>query len=145
MLIKSTFGDIAREMDRLFDTLVSTQPALVPTFPGRLAFPAVNISEDDRNLYLEAELPGLTLDDVEILATEQELTLKGTRNDQAPDNVRALRRERPIGSFERTLSLPVDIDVDRVEARLHDGVLSITLPKSPGYQPRKIEVHSRTS
>lgn len=150
MLIKSMFNanpfDVAREMDRLFESMMANQPAAyVPTARGRLSYPAVNLWEDDGSLYIEAELPGLSMDDLEVLVTDNELTIKGERRPTAPENAATLRRERGTGTFERTISLPVDINAENVEAKLHDGVLMITLPKAPAHTPRKIEVKSHSN
>jgi HSP20 family protein len=146
MPIKSMLNDIAREMDRLFESMLASQPAgFAPTSHGRWAFPAVNVTEDADALFVEAELPGMTMEDVEVLATEDEVILRGTRRDQAPQECRPLRRERPVGAFERTIGLPSPIDVDRVEARLQEGVLTVTLPRSPQAQPRRIDVRGRGS
>ena len=87
-------------------------------------------------------LPGFKMDDVEVLVTDDQLTLRGSRNAPAPEEGRALRRERAVGSFERTIGLPVSIDTERVEAKLTNGVLSITLPKAEAARPRKISVRA---
>lgn len=146
MLVKSLFSgrpfDVAREMDRLFDSMASAQPfGLVPAACGQRPYPPLNLWEDDANAYVEAEVPGMAMDDLEVLVTDEELTLTGTRGATRED-AQALRRERPTGSFERTISLPVAIDADRVEARLADGVLSVTLPKVAASKPRRVAVRA---
>jgi len=159
MLIKSMLNanpfDLAREMDRLFESMMAPAtvapggaraPAVfLPAARARLSVPALNLWEDEKNLYVEAELPGLTMDDLEVLATDDELTLKGQRRIPVPDNARALRRERGIGAFERTIGLPVGIDVERIEAKLTNGVLSITMPKAPAHQARRIEIRTTSA
>lgn len=142
MLLKAMFNNrlgVAREMDRLFDSMISSQPfGSVPAI--RSQFPAINVWEDQERLYAEAELPGLTMDDLEVLVTEDMLTVRGTRRIGVPEEVRALRRERAVGEFERSIGLPTPIDTEHVEAKLTNGVLSITLPKAAAVKPRKIEV-----
>ena len=146
MLLKAMFDNpagVAREMDRLFDSMTSSQPfGSVPTIRSRWSYPAINMWEDGEHLYAEAELPGLRIDDVQVHVTDDQLTVRGARQVEVPEGARSLRRERPVGEFERTVNLPSPIETDRVEARLTDGVLTITLPKVAAVKPRKIEVTS---
>jgi HSP20 family protein len=128
------------EMGRLFDEFFTEVPSWVPWDLGGRGFPAVNVWEDEQNLYAEAELPGLTMSDVEVFAKGNELTIKGERKPVQEEGTAYHRRERGVGPFNRVLRLPVDIDADKVEAKLHDGVLTITLPKAEAARPRKIEV-----
>jgi HSP20 family protein len=126
----------------------------VPVFPGfpRAAFvarsaasthefaPAMNVSETDSDYTIEAELPGFRMEDIEVAVLGDEVTIKGQRTLTAPDTATYLRRERRGGAFSRTFTLPEHVQVDKVAASLNDGVLLITLPKSPAAQPRKIAV-----
>jgi len=130
---------LRNEMDQLFNGLLEDRPNAVF---GRRVFPAFNVWEDDSRFFAEAEIPGLTMDDVEVVVMGNELTVKGERKDAARAGVTHHRRERGVGSFARTLRLPVEIDTDKVEATLRKGVLTITLPKAQGVLPRKIEVKS---
>ncbi len=145
MLVKTLFKsnpfDVAREMDRLFDSMIANRASgFEPNPRASFTFPALNLWENDDTVYAEAELPGLSMDDLEVHVTDGELIVKGQRQATNPDQARPLRRERPFGAFERSVQLPVAIDIDRVEARLHDGILSITLPKAEVSKPRRVEV-----
>lgn len=102
--------------------------------------PAVNVWEDDQSLFVETELPGLSLADIDVTVMGNELTIKGERKETLPENATYHRRERTVGAFARTMSLPVEIDAGRVTATLKDGVLMITLPKAEAAKPRRIEV-----
>jgi HSP20 family protein len=104
--------------------------------------PAVNIWEQDDALLVELEVPGLKSDRLEISVVGDELSVKLDRPDLEEEGVTYHRRERPVGSFTRVLRLPVEVDADRVEAELSDGVLTITLPKAESVKPRKIQVSS---
>lgn len=130
------FGRLRDEMEQLFGSLVEN----AQSFAGSRNFPAVNIWEDDENLYAEAEVPGLKMDDLELFVSGDELTIKGSRAESREDGASFHRRERGAGAFNRVIRLPVDIDGDKVEATLHDGVLLVTLPKSGAAKPRKIKV-----
>lgn len=130
------FGRLREEMEQLFGGLVENAQA----FAGSRAFPALNIWEDDDNVYAEAEVPGLKLDDLELLVTGDELSIKGSRSDTGEEGASFHRRERGSGAFNRVVRLPVDIDGDKVEATLRDGILLITMPKAVAAKPRKIKV-----
>lgn len=109
-----------------------------PSFGG--AFPPVNLWEDAGNLYVEAELPGMKLDNLEIYVQGGQLTLKGDRQTVTPEGGVWHRQERGAGAFSRSIELPVDVNADKVEARFEHGVLHVTLPKSEAVKPRKIVV-----
>jgi HSP20 family protein len=138
----SPLADLRDEMDRMrnhvehFFGSRSGRPALDPA-----GYPALNAWEDAESFYVEAELPGLALADLEIALTETDtLTIKGQRQEPALEAGSWHRRERAFGTFERTLTLPGAVDAERVEASLKLGVLTIKLPKAPELKPRKIEV-----
>jgi HSP20 family protein len=108
---------------------------------GAAEYPPLNLWEEDDAFFLEAELPGLDLKDLEIYVTGQDqLTLKGER--KAPTLEKSLqhRQERGFGTFPRTLTLPMAVDANKVEARLENGVLKVRLPKSEAAKPHKIEI-----
>ncbi|MCK6457277.1 MAG: Hsp20/alpha crystallin family protein [Phycisphaerae bacterium] len=144
MLSRNTVNPIHRlrdEIDQLFsDVLPSFQTwdpfGMLPT----RGFPAMNVWEDPQNIYVEAELPGLKMSDIEVLVSGDELTIKGERRDTTPESASVHRRERGMGSFARTIHLAVPIEHDKVAAELRDGVLSVTVPKAEAVRPRKIEV-----
>lgn len=109
--------------------------------PGQLAsFPPLNVWEDGDNLFVEAELPGMTMDDLEVLIEDNDLSIKGSRKVETTEDVNFLRRERGTGTFTRTVRLPIAIDTEHVEATLREGVLKIKLPKAAEARPRRIEV-----
>jgi HSP20 family protein len=104
-------------------------------------FPPVNVWEDSDAVHVEAELPGLDLKDLEIYVTGgNQLTLKGERKQNVPEKGVCHREERSYGAFTRTLTLPFNVDADKVEARFENGVLLVRLPKHESAKPRKITV-----
>lgn len=136
-------GRLRSEMDRLFGDLYETVAGNAPFgLGGERAFPALNLWEDDKALYAEAELPGLTMDALEIYVLGEELTIKGNRQATEGEEVTFHRQERGVGPFSRVLRLPTPVDAEKVEATLRDGVLSIMLPKEQAAVPRRIEVKS---
>lgn len=105
------------------------------------AYPALDLWEDEGQLYVEAELPGLNLEDLEIYVNrKRQLILRGERKRPEAQAGTWHRQERGYGKFARSLTLPLNVDPDRVEARFNQGVLTITLPKEEDALPRKIEV-----
>lgn len=93
-------------------------------------------------MFVEMELPGLELEDLEILIVGNKLTVKGERKRPSLDGMRWLHQERGFGSFQREFLLPERVEGDKVDAKLNCGVLTITLPKRAEDKPRRIEVRS---
>jgi len=161
--------ELRDELDRLWTSLTAAPPLHGwGVRPGSDTFPAVNVSESDDCITIEAELPGLDAGDVDIAVSGEELVLKGARpephqpsdpataetgaasgqaasrqgNGERHKAVTWHRRERGTGGFERRISLPGAVDSSRVEAKLVDGVLTITCPKAPERQPHKVTVRT---
>ena len=129
---------LQKDMGRLFDPTAAA--GLAPA--AAAAYPALNAWETADAAFIEAELPGMAMGDVEILATGRELTISGARKVAEPKDARWHRRERPDGSFSRTIALPWDIDPDKIAASLRDGVLTVTVPKAESSKAKKIKVQT---
>jgi HSP20 family protein len=125
------------QMDRLSSSYGFGEegwPTLAP------AYPALNIWQDGERVCAEAELPGMGLEDLEIYVTGgNQLTIKGERKQPEVQGTWH-RQERGFGAFTRVVTLPTDVDPDKVEARFHQGVLTVTMPKSETAKPKKITV-----
>jgi HSP20 family protein len=127
------------EVNRLFDRWGDGGHS----FGGPLDFPLLNLWEEDDAFHLEAELPGLALEDLEIFVTgHNQITLKGQRKAPTVEKGVQHRQERSFGQFTRTLTLPMDIDDTKVDARLENGVLRLRLPKSEAARPQRIQIKS---
>jgi HSP20 family protein len=103
--------------------------------------PSVDIVEQGGELRLTAELPGMKLDDVHVEIMDGMLHLRGEKRvdvDETKDNVRLV--ERSYGAFERSFTLPVSVDPERVRAEYTDGVLTVHMPKSEAAMGRKVEI-----
>lgn len=136
----SPFNELQREFGRLFNNVLSDFDA--SPVPCRAA-PSINVWEAGDNFYAEAEVPGLGMNDLEVFVVGNELTIKGRWNAERDDDQRVFhRRERQRGAFTRVLTLPVDLDAEKVNAVLKDGVLTVTLPKAETARTRKIAVKS---
>jgi HSP20 family protein len=126
-----------RELDRLSGDFTGS----VFRLPTAGVFPLVNVTEDQNNYYVRAELPGVKTDELNISVTGETVTLSGER--KLPDESEKAsyhRREREAGSFSRVISLPTRLDVDKVKAHAEDGVLTVVLPKAESAKPRQIAV-----
>jgi HSP20 family protein len=130
------FEEVQHAFD-LFDELTTAgRPQLSPA-----AFPALNSWSDEDHFYVEAEIPGMSLDDLEIYVSEgQMLTIKGRRAELRIDGANWLRRERGSGAFERRIQLPGPINQDGIDATLKQGVLTMKLPKAQEIRPKRINV-----
>jgi HSP20 family protein len=128
-------------MDQLFDAFAAPG-SLRMTWRSR-GFPAVNVWEDTECLYAEAEVPGVSKDDIDIQVQGDELTIKGKRKPMDEDDSVYHRRERGTGDFARFLTLPVEINASKVDATLNNGVLLLTLPKAASARPKQITVKAK--
>ena len=125
------------EMNRMFEGFFEDLPATRPYGAG---YPGLNAWEEGDDAYVEAELPGMGMEDVEVLVSGNELTINGERKIEAADGANWHRRERSQGRFSRTLTLPWEIAADKVEAKLADGVLTVRLPRCESCKPKKVKV-----
>ncbi len=151
MLVRFTpFNEVARlerEMNRLFNgtfgTHVATEKAHGEPLERGLWNPPVDVTEDANQIVLQADLPGVDQQGLDIQIEQNVLTLKGARNlPRAGETAGELYRryERVAGSFARQFRLPPTVDAEKISASLKDGVLTLTLPKRAEAQPRQIKV-----
>jgi len=93
--------------------------------------PAIDITEDSNHYFLHADLPGMSHENIDLIATNNVLTIKGERHENKESEIDGIKRvERHFGRFERRVSLPENAKTDAVSAEYKDGVLKITIPKS---------------
>lgn len=133
----ATFGQFGREMERFFNDFFPEGNAANAHVRG---FPALNAWEEGDSYFVEAELPGFTMDNIEVEVLGQDVTIKGKRELPARENVKFHRHERGHGEFSRVLTLPAEVNAEHVEATLKDGVLTVKLPKAEVAKARKIQV-----
>ena len=105
--------------------------------------PSIDVYENDTEIVVRAEVPGMDKKDIEITLTDGLLTLKGERKtDHEEKDEKVYMTETRYGSFCRTLRLPNDVKTDQVDANYKNGILKIVLPKQEAVLPKKIEVNS---
>jgi HSP20 family protein len=128
-------------MENVYNTLANGVSHIRRNYTG--VFPLVNLSEDDDNIYLTAELPGIDPQTLDLTVKNDTLTLKGSKKVEAEaNNVNYHRRERNIGSFGRSLTLPDKIQTEAVDAKFKNGILTVTLPKAAEAKAHQIAITS---
>jgi HSP20 family protein len=141
------------EMERMFDRFgfgvpafrrwFDMEPALRSEMTITMPNPAIDIAEDDKGYRLSAELPGMTEQDIDITVTDDMLTLKGEKKQEAEHKDKNYTMsERSYGAFQRSFWLPDGVDRGNIDASFAKGILTVNLPKSPAAtaQSKKIEV-----
>ena len=137
----SVFDELWRlqqEVDELFGSWSS--PLGIRSLP-RGSFPAVNVSQtpDRVDIYLFA--PGIDPKSLDISIQQNLLTVSGKRQLEAEDEAAYYRQERFAGEFRRVVSLPEDVDPERVQAKYVDGIVQIGVQRRESARPRQIEIH----
>ena len=107
--------------------------------------PAVDVTQDDEKFVLRAELPGVKAEEISIRAEKNRIAISGKRTIVHDDKATVRRRERGEGAFERSFTLPQPFDVEKIEASVVDGVLTVTVPKLAEAKPRQIVVKAGAS
>lgn len=112
-------------MQKYFDGF----PGLGSDFSSSFS-PKIDISEDEKNVYVEAELPGMKKDEIKITLQDNILTLKGEKKKvEEKKEKNFYRSERCYGSFQRSFTLPVEVDSEKVDAKYENGTLVLTMEK----------------
>ncbi len=130
-----------RFFDDIMSDLESELPEVGDAFSGRRFAPAIDVYEDDKQVGIKAELPGMTKDDVEITVENGVLTLRGEKEQTEEQEGKDYHRvERRYGRFERSFRLPEYADETSADATFSDGILTISLPKEETAKAKTIEV-----
>ena len=132
-----------------FETLFNIQRALEaraasPWLQNQTAspgpFPPINVFQQGDDILAIIELAGIDKNDLQIQAKENTIRISGRKTIGYPEGTSMHRRERVSGEFDRTLSLPLNIDADRIKAEYRDGVLALWLPRSERDKPRTVQI-----
>ena len=104
--------------------------------------PALDVSETEDGYLVEAALPGMKPEDLQITVENNVLTIKGELRQESEDKKRNYHRvERRYGSFQRTVALPTTVKADAIQASLNNGILRLDIPKAEEVKPRRINVN----
>jgi len=131
------------DLDRVFDAFFGGRSR--NGVASRRWVPAIDLVEEDEQLVLRADLPGLTEDDVEVEVKDRVLTISGKRKaEEKKEGEGYVRVERAFGSFSRSLSLPEGIDADKVHAEFDNGVLEVRIPKPEEHKAHRVQIGKRS-
>jgi HSP20 family protein len=133
-----------------FTTLVGLQRAIENVMgsdwfgsrtSGSGAFPLVNVFNDGEDFVVVAELPGVKKEDLDVQVRGDTVRLQGKKSVSYDETASVHRRERSAGQFDRTLTLPDEVDAARVSAEYRDGVLTLRLPRAESAKPRTVTIN----
>ena len=139
----SEFDDLMNRYNRLFGLSRGSEEREGKDLFSRSDWaPAVDIKETDQAFTVEAELPGMSKDDVKVTVHDGVLTIKGERRQEEETEDKKMHRiERFYGSFMRRFTLPENVDENSVKANFKDGLLTLTINKAEPKEPKAIEVN----
>ena len=137
---RNSLSTLHNEMDDLFDSFFR---GLDRPFNGYKTWPAIDVAEDENAITVRAEVPGCSAEDIDISVYGNTLTISGEKKLKDEKKEKGYYHvESSYGSFRRELTLPTDVESDKVDATYKDGVLSITLPKAAKAKAVKVKVKS---
>jgi len=136
------FTTLRDQINRLIDDAAQPRTEGGPAPSGRLWAPPVDVIENENELTLRLDLPGVDLQAIDIQLTGETLTLRGERRFERREGEGYVHLERPYGTFQRSFNLSVPVQADGVRADYKDGVLTVTLPKQEAVKPRKIQIQA---
>lgn len=131
-LLKGRFDNIFNDFER--------SVGYEPNWSVMGNYPRTNLYDKGDRFELIAEVPGVSRDDLDLKIQGNYLEISGKREVTAPQGYRVHRSERGSATFTRSLTLPSDVDANKVDANLKDGMLVLTLPKSEAAKPRQISI-----
>ncbi len=135
-------------MSSMMEDFFSDWPSMrVQPFEWRMQefSPSIDVIDEEKDIRVQAEVPGMNPDDLEIVVTRDSIIVKGEKRSERDEERQGLRySERTFGSFERVIPLPGDVQTDKIEAQFKNGVLDIVMPKSEQSlkELRKIQIRS---
>ena len=135
---RNSLTTLHNEMDDLFDSFFR---GLDKPFAGYKAWPAIDVAEDENSIIVRAEVPGCNAEDVEISVYGNTLTISGEKKIKEEKKEKGYYHvESSYGTFRREITLPTDVDSDKIDATCKDGVLSVALPKAAKAKAVKVKV-----
>lgn len=149
LLPKSSLGDLMSfdEFDNFFDDFLTRRwPRLLdlnmPSLP-EISIPKVDILDHANDIEVQAALPGVKKEDLEVSVTNQTITIRSSTKEEkkVEEKGKYFRREISRGEFQRTLSLPDNVDGEKAKASFKDGILKVTIPKTEKGKRKSIEIH----
>lgn len=137
----ASLTELRTEMDRLFDNFMRDPWGAMTGHRGGWA-PALDVAEDDTEVTVRAELPGVDPKDLEVTVINNVLTLSGEKKEHTEKKDKDFyHSETHYGSFRRSIELPSTVDAERVTAEHANGVVTVKLQKSQSAAPKRIPIH----
>ena len=135
-LLRSLFDDF-------FEVMETPGKGKRSWFEGAMWEPAVDLIDKKDRLIAKVELPGVEKKDVKISLSDNNLTIQGEiKKEEETKKENYYYRERAYGNYARTISLPAEIDKDKISAKFKNGILEVTIPKKPEVQPKEITIEA---
>jgi HSP20 family protein len=135
-LLRSLFDDF-------FEVMETPGKGKRSWFEGAMWEPAVDLIDKKDRLIAKVELPGVEKKDVKISLSDNNLTIQGEiKKEEETRKENYYYRERAYGNYARTISLPAEIDKDKISAKFKNGILEVTIPKKPEVQPKEITIEA---
>ncbi len=138
----AVMDELRRRMGLYLDEESSSRPE-ASLYGESGSWPRVNVFDAGESLILQADVPGLGEKQVEVSVHQDTLTLSGERKPPSFEGYSVHRHERRGIRFSRSFTIPCPIDAEKAQAQVRDGVLTVTLPKAPEAQPKRIAVVSQ--
>jgi len=126
----TTFARVQNQFDRMLETSMNTAMLPIQMHRHGHVMPSLNVYEDEATIFVEAELPGVPLDDVDVTVVGHQLTITGRRTLLVPDEAALITKERGSLKFQRTVMLSQPVIEDGIHAVMRKGVLIVSLPKA---------------
>ena len=114
---------------------------LEDTTSGMGAYPPINVFQQDHDFVAIVELPGVAKNDLELQAKDNVIRISGKKSVEYGDKVSVHRRERVAGAFDRTITLPVQIEPEGIKAEYRNGILALFIPRAESDKPRTIKIN----
>jgi HSP20 family protein len=132
--------EFRRRINRAVEEADYPRWAQQPNMLAGRSWPALSLYDEGNKLVLDAEVPGLAEQDIQLSLNQNVLSISGGRKVEAPEGYAVHREERGAVNFARSVSLPCQVDTDKVAAHVKDGLLTVTMEKSREAQPRQITI-----
>jgi len=137
--------DLSSELDQIFrdlGRLVVESPRASRSIDRPAGvYPLMNVSQDGENYYVRSEIPGVKSEELEVSVTGRGLTVSGERtSDKESPKVNYHRKERQGGKFRRQITLPSEVNADKIQAQYRHGILMVVVPKAENAKPRKVSI-----
>jgi HSP20 family protein len=145
---RDMFNSVRREIDRVFNSLAprlaEPRSFLQGGTQGQTMWPSVDVKETDKAYVVTADLPGLDKKNIDVDLRENVLTISGEKREERTEEGQGRRyAERFFGQFQRSIPFDIEVEPDKVDAELKNGVLTITVPKSPQAKGRTKQIEVR--